>query len=80
MKKNFGKFSSLAIVGLLLFTGCLDILGTEEVLGSNLNPVAVVNVVGPKVIELGNSIQFNAEESTDEDGTVSSYKWDFGAG
>ena len=80
MKKNFGKFSSLAIVGLLLFTGCLDILGTEEVLGSNLNPVAVVNVVGPKVIELGNSIQFNAEESTDEDGTVSSYKWDFGDG
>ena len=81
MKKIFGKFSSLAIVGLLLFTGCLDILGTEEVLGSNLNPVAVVSVVsGPKVVDLGTSIQFDGSESTDEDGTVVSYKWDFGDG
>ena len=81
MKKIFGKFSSLAIVGLLLFTGCLDILGGEEALGSNLNPVAVVTVVsGQKVVELGTSIQFDGSESTDEDGTVASYKWDFGDG
>ena len=40
MKKRFGKFSSLAIIGLLMFTGCLDILDSGDAIGSNYNPTA----------------------------------------
>ena len=42
MKKRLRKFSSLAIIALLLLSGCLD---SQEAIGSNLNPVAVVDVV-----------------------------------
>ena len=81
MKKRFGKFSSLAIVGLLMFTGCLDLFGSDDVIGSNYSPSAVVSVFsGERVIDLGDPINLDASDSYDEDGTISSYSWDFGDG
>ncbi|MEE3192003.1 MAG: PKD domain-containing protein, partial [Candidatus Thermoplasmatota archaeon] len=69
------------IVLLLLSAGCLDFGGGDGGLGSNLNPQAVVTVAsGQKVIELGSTIRLDASESLDEDGTITSYKWDFGDG
>jgi len=76
MKEKLRKISSFAIVGILLFSGCL---GSEEAIGNNLNPQAVVDVVsGQKVVEFGSQIQFDASKSIDEDGQISSYLWDFG--
>ena len=80
MKEKLRKSGSLAIIGLLLFSGCLG-LGSEEAIGDNLNPQAVLEVVsGETVVGLGSSLQFDASESYDEDGSISSYSWDFGDG
>jgi PKD repeat protein len=80
MKEKLRKSGSLVIIGLLLFSGCLG-LGSEEAIGDNLNPQAVLEVVaGETVVGLGSSIQFDASESYDEDGSISSYSWDFGDG
>ena len=82
MKEKLRKSGSLAIIGLLLFSGCLG-LGSEEAIGDNLNPQAVLTVVsGETVVGLGSSIQFDASESYDEDegDSISSYSWDFGDG
>ncbi len=82
MKEKLRKSGSLVIIGLLLFSGCLG-LGSEEAIGDNLNPQAVLTVVsGETVVGLGSSIQFDASESygEDEGDSISSYSWDFDDG
>jgi PKD repeat protein len=55
-----------------------DIAVLGELAGSNNPPVADA---GPdQTAEVGVSLTFNGSGSTDSDGTISSYEWDFGDG
>ena len=44
MKEKLRKFGSMAIIGLLVFSGCLD-FGSDEAIGDNLNPTVEVKVI-----------------------------------
>ena len=54
----------------VLFTGCLGI-------GENKPPVAKISV-SDKWIEFGTNVTFDGSNSTDPDGSIVSYTWDFG--
>ena len=77
MKNQVQKICSMAIVGLLMFSGCIN---TEEAIGTNINPTAVVDILGKglRVVNLNDEVQFDASQSEDIDGSISSYLWDFG--
>ena len=47
MKEKLRKFGSMAIIGLLVFSGCLD-FGSDEAIGDNLNPTVEVKVISVK--------------------------------
>lgn len=46
--------------------------------GSNISPTAVTN--GPYSADIGASVAFSSNASSDSDGTISSWLWDFGDG
>ncbi len=54
------------------------LLGECENSGANKPPVAKAN--GPYSNVLGNATPFSSEGSKDPDGTIASYRWDFGDG
>ena len=57
MKNQIQKICSMAIVGLLMFSGCID---TEEAIGTNINPTAVVDVVtGLRVVNLNDQFPYH---------------------
>jgi PKD repeat protein len=51
----------------------------QEVVVENQKPTAAF-VFSPQNPKSGDAVNFNAEASTDEDGTIVSYNWDFGDG
>ncbi|UCH88955.1 MAG: PKD domain-containing protein [Thermoplasmata archaeon] len=48
--------------------------------GDNKPPRAVINTNWTANTRVGEMLEFNASQSTDEDGTITHYKWDFGDG
>ena len=54
-------------------------IGAYEYNGSNLAPVAVAALVGTE-LRAGQTVAFSGAGSSDPDGTLSSYDWDFGDG
>lgn len=72
-KKNIvGLIALVAIVAVAIFAGCIEV---EE---DNF-PIAKASA-NPPLANVGEKISFNTLGSTDPDGNITSYKWDFGDG
>jgi PKD repeat protein len=72
-----GSFTYAGIYGGGITSARTSIAAPPEQLNSNKAPVAVIE---PTFLEItaGDEIIFNGSESTDEDGQIVSYEWDFG--
>lgn len=57
------------------FAGTLKGVTVTDQAGTNAPPKAMINYT-----QSGGTIDFNANASTDSDGTIAQYKWDFGDG
>ena len=64
----------LLIVGIVIFSGCLDFLDEEDVNGA---PQASANSEGGSNFEPNQEIVFTGKGSSDPDGDVLEYFWDF---
>ena len=60
-------------------TNGTEVSSTKHVVVENLEPKAVLNMASGKVVE-GNSVTFDASNSVDTDGSISSYEWEMGDG
>jgi len=64
----------LLIAGIVIFSGCLDFLDEEDV---NRPPQASANSEGGSNFEPNQEIVFTGKGSSDPDGDVLEYFWDF---
>ena len=64
----------LLIAGILIFSGCLDFLDEEDVNGA---PQASANSEGGSNFEPNQEIVFTGKGSSDPDGDILEYFWDF---
>lgn len=72
-KKNIvGLIALVAIVAVAIFAGCIEV---EE----DNAPIAKASA-NPPLANVGEKISFSTLGSTDPDGNITSYKWDFGDG
>ncbi len=53
---------------------------TAEIIASTVNTAPVANANGPYSANTGDTINFSSAGSSDNDGSIASYSWDFGDG
>ena len=68
------KYLSVWIIGILLFSGCLDFLDEDDENGA---PVAVIKIEGDSPFEPDTDIIFSGKGSNDPDNDILEYYWDF---
>jgi len=68
------KYLSVWIISILIFSGCLDFLDEDN---ENEEPIAVIHVEGDSPYEPDTDIIFSGKGSSDPDGDILEYYWDF---
>jgi PKD repeat protein len=68
------KYLSVWIIGILIFSGCLDFLDEDNENGA---PVAVIKIEGDSPFEPDTDIIFSGKGSNDPDNDILEYYWDF---
>ena len=77
MKKKtiVGLIGIAAIAAVVIFAGCVE----KELIPTPVSPTAKVSAT-PMRVNVGENVSFGGMDSTDPDGTITSYEWDFGDG
>ncbi|MCW3134040.1 MAG: PKD domain-containing protein [Methanophagales archaeon] len=92
MKKNtmIGLIAIVVITAVVMFSGCVEeetpvytptptVTPTTTLIPTPVSPIAKVSATQTRA-NIGESISFSGADSTDPDGTITSYEWDFGDG